>query len=280
MSATLPTVSEKIPEFGKQRTFEITIGGQSRPAILDLNTLVQVMNLTGKALPEIIANVSAAKLDDMISICFACLNQANPALTRAEVTSWLNHRKMSNVIRAITDHLQTWKIADGEASLAPYVRTPDATRAAAIEELNLSAADSLLDIGCGEGDVLLDALNAVELSAVYGIDLNDERAKISEDRLQERVKQLELPTSINVTCIDFQSYTLPLVSHIYCYLLQAANNAIAEKLQKTYAGSRTKIISVDFTFPFPLSATRVVESKNQTQTLYLYDMSECPTLPV
>jgi hypothetical protein len=280
MSLTVLPTPEPIPEFGKQRTFTITIGGQERPAILDLNTLAQVMTLTGKAIPEIIANVGTAKLDDMISLTFACLNQANPALTRTEVTSWLNHRKMNNVIRNIVEHLQTWTIADGDSSLAPYVRTPDATRAAVIDELNLSTTDSLLDIGCGEGDILLDAIHATDLVTVYGIELNEDRAKLAESRLREKVQQLELTTEIKVECVDFQSYELPLVSHVYCYLLQAANNAIAEKLQRRYAGSLTKILSVDFTFPFPLESSRIVEGPQQTQTLYLYNMASCPTLPV
>jgi len=268
-----------MPEFGKLRNFALIIGGKERPAVLDLNTLDQILNLTSKSLPMLMANLADARVDEMISIVYSCLNQADPAISRAEVSSWLNYKKIQSVILALTKQLATWQIEDGEASLAPYVQLPEVVKKEAFDSLNLSTGQTLLDIGCGEGGVLISALAYAPLKAVFGVELNAGRAAVAKQLLLTNTENEKI-AKVSVHHGDICDYTLPLVDAVYLYLLQESNDKLAPVLKARYAGAPTKIVSVDFTLPFPLTSRTEVTANGKVYQVYMYDMAECLPDPV
>ena len=99
-----------------------------------------------------------------------------------------------NWLRRITDRFSPVRAGDqaGRDDLGPYLGTPFSLLPGLFELANLGRSDSLVDIGCGDGRVLVEAARSTGCHAL-GVDTNPEliglaQARIVSEDLVERVK--------------------------------------------------------------------------------------------
>jgi SAM-dependent methyltransferase len=130
---------------------------------------------------------------------------------------------------------------DGTDSVAPYVPSPiEVVR----EMLTLSEAgpgDILYDLGCGDGRILLTAIEDFNVDRAIGFDLNTRmieatRAKIREKDLEDRIK---------IHNKNFFKADLTPATIITLYLTTSGNSKLRPKFREELL-SGTRIVSHDF----------------------------------
>jgi predicted TPR repeat methyltransferase len=130
---------------------------------------------------------------------------------------------------------------DGTDSVAPYVPSPiEVVR----EMLTLSEAgpgDILYDLGCGDGRILLTAIEDFNVDRAIGFDLNTRmieatRAKIREKDLEDRIK---------IHNENFFKADLTPATIITLYLTTSGNSKLRPKFREELL-SGTRIVSHDF----------------------------------
>ncbi|MBD3204814.1 methyltransferase domain-containing protein [Candidatus Bathyarchaeota archaeon] len=130
---------------------------------------------------------------------------------------------------------------DGTESVAPYVPSPiDVVK----EMLTLSEAgpgDTLYDLGCGDGRILLTAIKDFNVDKAVGFDLNTRmveatRTKILEEELDDRIK---------VFNDNFFKADLTPATIVTLYLTTSGNAKLRPKFKEELM-TGTRIVSHDF----------------------------------
>lgn len=141
---------------------------------------------------------------------------------------------------------------------APYVPTLASQQKAALKLLQLKKGDTLLELGCGDGRVLLAA--AKQGIHSVGYELNPILfvvAKVVTWRYRKHVK---------VAFGDYWRVEWPEVEGIYVFLLDKYMEKLHKKITQTYRGKNVKVVSFAFKIPH----------QKPTKTdggLYLYEYS-------
>ena len=125
-------------------------------------------------------------------------------------------------------------------SLAPYVGTPVPVVERMLELANLRTGETVYDLGCGDGRVLIVAAQKHRMKAV-GVELSERLAKSTTETL----KKLGLSDLATVIHGDLMDVDLSGADVVTLYLLRDSNDLLRPKLEKSlHAGAR--IISHDY----------------------------------
>ena len=125
-------------------------------------------------------------------------------------------------------------------SLAPYVGTPVPVVERMLELANLRTGETVYDLGCGDGRVLIVAAQKHRMKAV-GVELSERLAKSTTETL----KKLGLSDLATVIPGDLMDVDLSGADVVTLYLLRDSNDLLRPKLEKSlHAGAR--IISHDY----------------------------------
>lgn len=131
---------------------------------------------------------------------------------------------------------------DDPIRIAPYVPTPPETVRTMLMLAEASEKDTLIDLGCGDGRILLSAVMDFNVRQAIGYEIDPElcrqvNALASEQGLDERVKAINQ----DMFKADLSGATI-----VTMYLTTAGNERIKPKLEKeTKPG--TRLVSHDFT---------------------------------
>ncbi|MCF2972048.1 methyltransferase domain-containing protein [Synechococcus sp. Nb3U1] len=152
-------------------------------------------------------------------------------------------------------------------SLAPYVRTLPLVIDAMLDLARVGAEDTLYDLGCGDGRVLIRAAQRFGTRGV-GVDIDPERIleaqqRAQEAQVQDRVQFLEQ----DLLTVDLSPATV-----VSCYLLPRSHLLIRDKLRsEVQAGARLITHSFDMGDWIPTTTTTVSDVIN-TYTIYLWQL--------
>lgn len=140
---------------------------------------------------------------------------------------------------------------------APWWRTNKKTANAICKIANINSKDVVYDLGCGDGEVLLQAAK-LGASGV-GIEIDPSRAFVADLRIIKNNFQNKIIIKRN----DFFKEDLSKASVIIVYLVPKTLEKLLPKFKKELK-KRTRIISFKYQMNLPL------KSKDNKNKLYLY----------
>jgi len=159
---------------------------------------------------------------------------------------------------------------DGTDSVAPYVPTPMNVVHEMLKLARAGPGDVLYDLGCGDGRILLAAVEEYNVDRAVGYEINPQMAEATRMKVYDK----ELQGRIAVLQADFFQEDLSEASVVTLYLTTSGNAKLRPKLEKELrAGAR--VVSHDF----PVSDW--VHSREEerfymvgTHKLFLYEVPE------
>ena len=140
---------------------------------------------------------------------------------------------------------------------APWWRTNKKTAKAICKIANIKAKDVVYDLGCGDGEVLLQA--AVLGASGVGMEIDPLRALVADLRIRKNNFQ----DKIKIEKKNFFKEDLSKASVIIVYLVPKTLDKLLPKFKKELRKG-TRIISFRYQMNLPL------ESKDDKNKLYLY----------
>lgn len=161
------------------------------------------------------------------------------------------------------DPLDTFK-----NQLAPSVRTPERAVDKILEVANLKRGETLYDLGCMDGRILIAAAQRYQVNAV-GIELSERYAK----KAAEAAKHAGLQDRIKVIHGDFMKTDLSGANVVTLYLATAANETLRPNLER-YLKANTRVVSYDY----PIPGWKAIDTFDtqgyvgDTHTIYLYQV--------
>ena len=120
-----------------------------------------------------------------------------------------------------------------------FVPTPPSAVARMVEMADIRPGDSVYDLGCGDGRIVIAAAKEQKIKAV-GVDIDPER--VAESR--ENVRAAGLESSVEIRRADVFDLDLSGADVVFLYLTPRLNARLMPQLRKLKPGAR--IISYEF----------------------------------
>jgi predicted RNA methylase len=153
--------------------------------------------------------------------------------------------------------------------LAPFVSSPQRAVEKMLEMANLKPGETLYDLGCGDGRILIAAAKRYHVKAV-GIEISDRLARTAEDN----VKSDGLEDQVKIIHGDFMQADLSGADVVTLYLMTAANEKVRPDLEK-YLKKDARVVSYDYPIPgwTPVDQAETDPSRyGNRHTIYLYQV--------
>lgn len=153
-------------------------------------------------------------------------------------------------------------------NLAPYVRSPEHAVDKMLEMANLKPGETLYDLGCGDGRILIAAAKRYNIKAV-GIEISGHLAKVAT----ENVKKAGLEQRVKVIHGNFMQTDLSAANVVTLYLATTANESLRPNLER-YLHPNTRVVSYDYPIP-GWKAINTAETQGPSgaaHTIYLYEV--------
>lgn len=153
--------------------------------------------------------------------------------------------------------------------LAPFVSSPQRAVEKMLEMASLKPDETLYDLGCGDGRILITAAKRYHVKAV-GIEISDRLARTAEDN----VKSLGLEDQVKIIHGDFMQTDLSAADVVTLYLMTAANEKVRPDLEK-YLKKDARVVSYDYPIPgwTPVDQAETEPSRyGNRHTIYLYQV--------
>lgn len=150
-------------------------------------------------------------------------------------------------------------------TLAPFDRTPKPVAKAMLKLAKLRQRETLVDIGCGDGSILVEA-GKMGAFAV-GVEVQAELA----ERAVENARSNGVDHLVAVVIGDYNCLNLRRADVVTLYLTTEGNRKLLEKLRRELAEG-ARLVSHDFEVPSLSPAGRVTfhYTHFDARTLYLY----------
>jgi protein-L-isoaspartate O-methyltransferase len=154
--------------------------------------------------------------------------------------------------------------------LAPYVNSPQRVVDRMLELASIKPGETVFDLGCGDGRVLITAAQRFNARAV-GIEISEKLAQ----RTSSRIAGLGLQDQVKVIRGDLREADLSSADVVVIYLLTGSNKEIRPQLEKQLrAGSR--VVSYSYAVP-GWKASRVDRTdEHEGHLIYVYEMPPTP----
>jgi protein-L-isoaspartate O-methyltransferase len=158
---------------------------------------------------------------------------------------------------------------DFKHRLAPFVSSPQRAVDKMLEMANLKPGETLYDLGCGDGRILITAAQKFHVKAV-GIEISERLVRKAEDN----VKSLGLQNSVKVIHGDFMQTDLGPADVVTLYLITTANENLRPNLEK-YLKKDARVVSYDY----PIPGWKAIDEQEtdpsrlgNRHTIYLYEV--------
>jgi protein-L-isoaspartate O-methyltransferase len=151
--------------------------------------------------------------------------------------------------------------------LAPYVPSPQPVVERMLEVADLKPFETVYDLGCGDGRVLLTAAREFRAKAV-GVELSEKLARETQDQ----VNKLGLANRITVIQGDLMKVDLHPADVVTVYLLTSSNEELKPIFEKSLRKG-ARVVSHDFQIRgWKPDRVDTVEATNRAHMIYVYVM--------
>src|SRR5690242_12253971 len=133
----------------------------------------------------------------------------------------------ASVVLSCLSFAQQPSVDDFKNNLAPYVNSPERAVDKMLEMASLKPGETLYDLGCGDGRILIAAAKRYNVKAV-GIEISGRLAKTAA----ENVKKAGLQDQVKVVHGDFMKTDLGAANVVTLYLATAANDTLRPNLER------------------------------------------------
>ncbi len=163
---------------------------------------------------------------------------------------------------------QNSTLDDYKNNLAPYVNSPEHAVDKMLQMANLHAGETLYDLGCGDGRILIAAAKRFKVNAI-GVEISNHLVK----RAAENVKKAGLQNQVKVVHGNFMKTDLSPADVVTLYLATTANESLRPNLEK-YLRPNTRVVSYDYPIPGwkPVDTSATDGLHGATHTIYLYEV--------
>ena len=150
-------------------------------------------------------------------------------------------------------------------SLAPFVPSPQNVVTAMLRLAELKRGETLFDLGCGDGRIIMEAAQEFGARAV-GVELDEGRYK----DCVRRVKEAHLEDRVELVHGDLLNVNLKKANVVTLYLLTSANEKVKPNMERDLKKG-ARVVSHDFQMT-GWTPTKVIEVKENggSHDIYLY----------
>jgi predicted RNA methylase len=173
------------------------------------------------------------------------------------------------VFIAATAFGQQYRQEEFRHKLAPFVTAPLRAVDKMVDMANMKPGETLYDLGCGDGRILIAAAQKYSIKAV-GVEISDRLAKTAE----ANVKSQGLDDRIKIIHGDFMQVDLSNADVVTLYLVTTANANLRPNLEK-YLKKDARVLSYDYPIPGwkPVEEAETDPSRlGNRHTIYLYQV--------
>lgn len=162
------------------------------------------------------------------------------------------------------------RLSDYKNNLAPNVRSPQRAVDRMLEIARLKPGETLYDLGCGEGQILITAAQRYRVNGV-GIEISRDLA----DTAAEKVRKAKLQNQIRIIHGDFMQTDLSRADVVTLYLAPIANESLRPNLER-YLRPHTRVVSYDYPIPEwkPIDTSASQGRSGAVHTIYLYEVPD------
>lgn len=147
--------------------------------------------------------------------------------------------------------------------LSPYVASPPKVVDRMLELAGIKPGETLYDLGCGDGRVLIAAVEKYNAKAI-GVEINPKVAA----RAESWIKKAGVESQARVIQGDLLDVDLTGADVVVIYLERHLNEQLRPRLEK-YLKPGARVVSHDYPVP-GWKATKV--DRSLSHVIYLYDM--------
>jgi tRNA A58 N-methylase Trm61 len=161
-------------------------------------------------------------------------------------------------------------LSDFRNNLAPYVVAPEHAVDKMLEMANLKPGETLYDLGCGDGRIIIAAAKRYKVKAV-GVEISEQLARAAV----ENARKAGVQNQVKVIHQDFMRTDLSDANVVTLYLATTANDTVRPNLERFLRPS-TRVVSYDY----PIPGWKAVETKESlghsgvTHMIYLYEVPD------
>jgi len=160
-------------------------------------------------------------------------------------------------------------VRDYSSNLAPYVSSPQQIVDKMLEAAQLKPGETLYDLGCGDGRILITAAERYHAKAV-GVEISESLVKT----VNETIKRKNLMDFVRVIQGNLLKVNLESADVVTIYLETGSNDLLRPNLERDLKpGSR--VVSHDFVVPgWKASRVETMDAFKRSHVIYVYDMPQ------
>lgn len=175
---------------------------------------------------------------------------------------------ISMLVLALQLQAQGPDLKDFKNNLAPTVGSPERAIDKMLEMANPKAGETLYDLGCGDGRILIAAAERYKVKGV-GIEISSRLAETAA----ENVKKHRLQGEVKIIHGNFMNTDLSPANVVTLYLATTANDTLRPNLER-YLRPDTRVVSYDYPIPGwkPIETSETEGHQGAIHTIYLYEV--------
>lgn len=151
-----------------------------------------------------------------------------------------------------------------EKKLAPYVASPNRVIDRMLEMANIKQGETLIDLGCGDGRILITAVERYKAKAI-GVEISPKLVAQATTRIQRE----GLTEQARVIQGDLLQADLTGADVVTIYLESSLNRQLRPRLEK-FLKPGARVVSHDY--PVPGWKPTKVDKSDGSHLVYLYEM--------
>ena len=160
-------------------------------------------------------------------------------------------------------------VRDYSNSLAPYVSSPQQIVDKMLEAAQLKPGETLFDLGCGDGRILITAAERYHAKAV-GVEISEALV----NSVNETIKRKNLMDLVRVIHANLLKVSLESADVVTLYLETGSNDLLRPNLERDLR-TGARVISHDFVVPgWKASRVETMDAFKRSHVIYVYEMPQ------